>query len=567
MNMGKNCEVRNMFKQIRLGMASVFPLIGVLIITFVTFYTSLHFDFIRWDDTTHLINLIHSQSLSFDSLKVLFTSTINKTYIPLTSLSFAIEYKFFGLNPFVYHLTNLVLHLGVTVCIFLFAQKIGLSGRASAIAALIFGIHPMHVESVVWITERKDVLYSFFYMLTILSYYTYLTNKKVFPYMASVLFCLLSILSKPMALSLPFILFICDWLAKRSVDKSIVFDKILYVLIIVPISWVTYSANMRVPGKSIMEGICIWVWTFGFYIRKFLSPDVLLPLYKLPEPISFFSPPYFLSIFAFVVFMVILIRLFDNRWVKLAFLFYFFSVFFLLRYDRSVDINIVADRFMYLPSAGFCFLLGVLIDKYLSPADPGLTSKKIIRRVCFVLYTFILCAMCFLQQQIWSNSTVFWNNIIHYYPESVIARVNIASEFISLKQYSSAKNNLIQALKLTPNNAYVLNNLGIVYCQEGLWGKGLQYFDNALASEAAFTDAYYNKGFALLTLHHYGQAKEMFLKVLHLDEKYYKAYFQMGNIYFDKGDYQKAIDYYSQAIDIWPDYHDAHYNRELAKDG
>jgi len=126
------------------------------------------FCWISWDDNKHLVNLIHSESLNPPYLKNLFTSTVNKTYIPLTSVSFAIERKFFVLNPAVHHFTNLLLHLGVIICLFIFSLRLGINTRASAVAVLIFAVHPMHVESVVWITERKDVLYSLCAVLNLL---------------------------------------------------------------------------------------------------------------------------------------------------------------------------------------------------------------------------------------------------------------------------------------------------------------------------------------------------------------------------------------------------------------
>ncbi len=134
----------------------------ILAVVAVVYLPSLDNSFVNWDDDVHLLNNLSVRSLSFDNLKAIFTEKVNGTYIPLTTLSFAIEYHFFGYDPFVYHLTNLVLHLLVICLVYFFALRLGLSLIGAGISALIFGLHPMHVESVAWVTERKDVLYAFF---------------------------------------------------------------------------------------------------------------------------------------------------------------------------------------------------------------------------------------------------------------------------------------------------------------------------------------------------------------------------------------------------------------------
>ena len=128
---------------------------------------------------------------------------LTRTYTPLTTLTFAIEYRLVQDDPFLYHLNNLILHLMVISLIYVVGLQLRLSSLSSAFAALIFGIHPIHVESVAWITERKDVLYSFFYLLSIICYIQYIKNKNAYIYGFAVFLALLSIASKAMALSLP----------------------------------------------------------------------------------------------------------------------------------------------------------------------------------------------------------------------------------------------------------------------------------------------------------------------------------------------------------------------------
>jgi len=143
---------------------TTFLLVLVLSVVFFAFLPALKNGFVFWDDDTHLYQNVAVHTLDAEHIGKIFTNKVNEIYIPLTSLSFAVERHFFGRGPFVYHLINLLLHLAIVAFIFWLGLRLGLSALGSGAAALLFGIHPLHVESVAWVTERKDVLYSFFYM-------------------------------------------------------------------------------------------------------------------------------------------------------------------------------------------------------------------------------------------------------------------------------------------------------------------------------------------------------------------------------------------------------------------
>ena len=221
------------------------------LLTVLSFSPVLRSEFTNWDDPLHTTENPFVQNLSWNDFKGIFTSTVVKAYIPLTILSFAFEYHFVRDHPLVYHLDNLILHIGNVFLIFVLAQRLGLSLRACFLASLLFAIHPMRAESVAWITERKDVLYGFFFLLAILSYLTYLDKKTFISYCLSIVLGLLSMLAKPMALSLPLVLLSLDWFTNRELKRKVFFEKIPFLIYILPILWITYSLNARIPGHSI----------------------------------------------------------------------------------------------------------------------------------------------------------------------------------------------------------------------------------------------------------------------------------------------------------------------------
>ncbi len=202
-------------------------LVSVLILTFLVFFPTLSNGFVNWDDDVNLLQHPYLSEFSWDSVLGIFSSTILGNYNPLPIFSFAIESHFFGQDPFVFHFNNLLLHL-VSVClVFLMTNRIGCSGFGAGIAAAIFAIHPMHVESVAWVSQRKDVLFGLFFLAACLSYLKYIGNGRKGKALIWVyLFFILSCLSKIQAVSFPLVAIGLDFLMEKKWEWTLLKDKI-----------------------------------------------------------------------------------------------------------------------------------------------------------------------------------------------------------------------------------------------------------------------------------------------------------------------------------------------------
>ena len=242
---------------------------GIVLLVFFVYTPALENGFVNWDDDVHSTRNQFIRSLDFRHIKEIFTTTVNKIYIPLTTLSFAVERHFFGLDPFVYHLNNILLHIFVTICVFMFSFHCGLSLSGATIAALIFGVHPMHVESVAWVTERKDVLYASFFMLSLLSYSHYIKTgcEKIRYFLFTMVLGFLSVLAKPMALSLPMVLFVLDWFYRRKISVASLIEKALVAFLLAPVVWVTYQAHARMLELVFPRSLLLWIWNLTFYLK------------------------------------------------------------------------------------------------------------------------------------------------------------------------------------------------------------------------------------------------------------------------------------------------------------
>lgn len=491
-------------------MISAIFLAFVLAATFFAFSPSLHNRFITNDDPGHLLNNEAVRSLSWESIGRMFSQTPNKTYIPLTTLSFALEYHFFGFNPFVYHLNNLLLHLAVVALIFIIAVRwLGISPFAAALGALIFGIHPMHVESVAWITERKDVLYAVFYLLAVERYCAYVQTHHKRDYYLTLLFSLLSILSKPMALSLPLVFFVFDWYSRRKFDLGVLLEKIPYFLIIVPVAWVTYILNARMVGTTPLETALTWIWSLMFYPQKFFFPDVLLTVYSLPQPVTLLNFEFIKAAVLFVLAGIFLFVYRRQRLLVFAALYYFISIFFLLRFDDKTDINFVADRFMYLPSLGICLALGVFFEESLLKFDRRLAASLIA-----VIFLF-LGGKTFAQTKLWGDGVLLWSGVVNKYPDCF----------------------------------YAYDHRGYAFAQKGQFREAVVDYNKALQLKSKYMPAYHNRALAYSQLGEDEKALADFAKTFEMNSTYATGYFNRGIFFAQRGENEKALVDYTRAIE------------------
>ncbi|MFI5205686.1 MAG: hypothetical protein ACHQVK_01985, partial [Candidatus Paceibacterales bacterium] len=300
---------------------------GILVvIVFLAFLPALFNDFIiTWDDPSYLFKNPLIGSLDFQNLLKIFTTPINKLYTPVTTLSFALEYHFFGFNPWVYHFNNLLLHLCVVGSILVLARDIGISSRATFFTGLLFAVHPIHVESVAWVSERKDCLYAFFYILALVQYVKYVKTGRRSHFCLSLGWGLLSMLSKPMAVSLPFVLLALDWLLRRPLNwASRIREKLFYLIYLVPLAAITCNYWPFPGGKlQIGEGVLIWFWSFIFCIEKFIAPWGLIPHYELPQPVLWYHPLYISAVLLSAIFIYSIYRFRRNRHYIFAWVYYF----------------------------------------------------------------------------------------------------------------------------------------------------------------------------------------------------------------------------------------------------
>ncbi len=547
-----------------LSKKTFFWVLAILVVSIAAFSPILQNAFLNWDDIDYITNNPTIQSLDFTHLKDIFTSHPLKTYVPLTTLSFAFEYLFFQFNPYFYHLDNLLLHLSIAWLIYLFLRKLSLSVRTAGLAALLFAVHPMHVEAVAWVSARKDVLYAFFYMLALLNYCLYLEKRQSIHYWLSFFCGLLSMLSKGMALSLPFILLLCDWLYKRKDSKIMFFDKLPFFIYILPLAWANYAPNTSVMtmNKDFGEAVLIFIWSLTFYIKKFIFPFHLTPLYITPEPIHILSSVYLSSVIILIICLIAIYRYRTYQWLIFAFVFYFCSIFFLLRFDRLYNLSVVADRYMYLPMLGFCALIGIFCDKLLSWIEDHKPQWRSFIAVLLACALTVLSIKTNLQCRIWKNNLILWNRVIAGNQTLSVAYLNRGAAYKELNQIQESINDLKQSIKLLPSfGAHY--NLANIYTNEKEYALAIENYSAAIQLDPQHALAYNNRGVVNSTQKNYAEAVKDFNKAIEIDPTLLDPYYNQAVCYFLLNNTDAALASYNQVIHLRPDFWQAYANRAV----
>ncbi len=533
-------------------------LLALLVVTFFVFSPALKNQFVNWDDPTHFLDLQHIRSLTFPHIKDIFTEHINATYIPLTTLSFALEYHFVTYNPFVFHLNNILLHLFVVALAFFFLRRLGLSALVCYAAVCLFAVHPMKVESVAWVTERKDVLYASFYLLALHSYISFIKQRKIFFYVLAGLFGILSMLAKPMALSLPLILLLLDWYDGPTNWKQNILEKLpffAYVFFLARLTQAQNSDAFAIDG-TIGQSILIFIWTFSAYLWKFMVPLSLTPLYQLPEPIRLSNFQYMAAICVFCLFFGLVWTFRRNKTVIFSILFYLLSMFFLLRVNKIYNVDVIADRFLYLPGLGLCIVFGMIVDE-LSRRK----GRPVLWAVLGIIFS-LLMSKTYQQCTIWKDSLTLWNHVLKHEPAAVFAYNNRGIVYEEQGKLDLSLADYNKTIEIIPAYIKTYIHRGIIYGKMGEYDMALQDLTKVIASHPDW-NALNNRGNIYQMQKRYQLAIDDYNAAIQYNPHVETIYDNRGASYTELGQYQDALKDFNTAISLNPEYVNSYVNRGL----
>ena len=445
---------------------STILLMIVLLATIFSYHDALNNQFI-WDTQGYVVNNAHIKEFTWDNVHWMFSQFYGGNWHPLTWLSHSLDYALFGLKPWGHHFINLLIHCFNSLLVFILVIILKPIDHktifAAGIAALLFGIHPQHVESVVWVAERKDVLCLFFILLALLSYVFYASKAQATYYFLTLFCFLLALLSKPMAVTLPVILLLIDiYPLKRTCSPyKLIVEKIPFFMLTSFSIVLSLLAQQQAGAISSLETVDLLFRILNafnsviFYISKFFVPIHLSPFYPL-QPALF---DYSMLIPVLSVCLITVVC--GYLWFQKKYYWLITWLFYLVTLSPVIGIiqvgnQAAADRYVYLPTIPFYILLGCGFSKILYDTK----IKRIFRFATFSILFFISVILIQLTQKqstIWKNELTFWTYILAYSPNNPLAHNNlvvayndILNTYLDSHQFENAQ----KILNILINNSH-----------------------------------------------------------------------------------------------------------------
>ena len=570
-----------------------YPWLGicVIVLTTIPFFQGIFFDFVTFDDPLYVIeNSLTVAGFSFDSLRrVIFEYHVGNWH-PATMLTFMIEYSFLGPMPGVYHLTNIALHAGTVYVLYSWLRETTGAPIRSVLVALLFGLHPLRVESVTWISERKDVLCGLFWMLTLLTYSRYSLDQTVTNYRRVCFYAAICFLSKPMAVTLPCVMLLLDfWPLRRwqprfptffpqSTDSEtpssatpsgtiqmgnspiktlplwrLVREKSILFAMASFVGVVTINAQsdtiLTVNSFPLWERIRTPLIGMALYLRKMVIPIDLAPYY--PQPIAGWSW-LFTGACGSLVLIASGVAIFQMQRRPHLFVgwFWFVGVLFPVCGVLQTGEQLIADRYSYLPS------IGILIAVIWSLPQPLTRLNQSVCRIACALIVAMLGFLTVKQVSHWRGSISLFEHTLSVTKDNVWAHNALAAAFTSQQKYREAREQYQLSLNIDPNNIAALLGLSAVEEHQGQ----IQSAVTACQRAAAIDKSTPKSVIALAGLYHRIGDRGAVTKTLREIATNYprphtaQAYNDLGSLYYVTSQQDLALESFRSAVSIDPNF-------------
>ncbi len=547
--------------------------------TLAVYWQTTNHEFINYDDGLYVTENLHVKAgLTLESVKWAFTTFHASNWHPLTWISHMLDIELYGLNPTGHHWTSLQIHLTNTLLLFIILQYMTGAIWQSAFVAALFALHPLHVESVAWVAERKDVLSTFFGMLTISAYIMYVRKKNLLRYIFVFIFLSLGLMAKPMLVTLPFVLLLLDfWPLKRlklTLNQAsgqtsnlllLIREKIPLLAPVVISSILTLIAQQSVALKTLetfplQTRIANAFISYASYIGKAIWPLNLSVFY--PHQGGFISIWYSsASVLIIAVSIFIAVNTLKKYPYITVGLFWFLLTLLPVIGIIQVGNQAMADRYTYIPLTGTFIIFAWGGSDLLKK----LTHRKVVSALIAITVLSALTMISFLQTTHWKNSITLFENAVKVTENNWLAHNNLGIALFNERKLDKAIYHYKEALNIKPDTVEAIKNLGIAMSEKGNFKEAAQYFSKTLVINPEDWDAHYKLGRILVKKEKINEAMSHFAEVIRINPGYAPAYNEIGIILTGKGKLQKSNDFFLKAIQLESDYKEARNNLLILK--
>ena len=552
----------------------------ILILTAIIYLPTLNAGFVNWDDPDYIYNNYVIKDLSH--LTDFFTVPIQGNYHPVTMISLALNYAVSGYDAWSYHLLNLVLHLVNCFLVYRFTLLLSRNNILIAfVTSLLFAVHPMHVESVAWVSERKDVLYTLFFLAGHITFTKYIDTGVKKEYWMTLLFLVLSLLSKPAAVIFPVSLFCIDILRSRTFSFKLFTEKIPFFIPALLMGLLTISGQKEIGATGeeyfgLGSNILFGFYGIMMYFFKLILPFGQSAFYPFPPINEKLSTVYYIApLFTLLLALITYITWKKHKAVAFGISFYIVNLLLVLQVF-SVGSAVIAERYTYVPYIGIFYIAGYLLT---------ILVKKDVKKSYQVTVPvgLIFSILAFLQVQNWKDGAALWDNVIknqpssraynsrgnllrdekqyplalEYYTKAIQINKadhesfnNRANVYMDLNKFDSAYIDYKNALAIRPGYNVTYDNLGAMFAKKNMFDSALYYLNKAIQLNPDYTPPYNNRAVCYINMQRFDESIKDWETLLRFEPGNPDIMNSIGLCYRMLGKNNEALSYIDRALNI-----------------
>lgn len=552
-------------------------MLGLIATTIAVFFPVMNHDFVYYDDPKYVTeNAVVSRGLTAQGLTWAFTTGTDANWFPLTWLSHMLDVQLHGMNAGGHHFTSLLLHaLSAAVLFKVLHMMTGMIGRSAFVAAM-FSLHPLHVESVAWVAERKDVVSTLFWMLTMWAYAAYARDPKLRRYVLVMILFALGLMSKPMLVTLPFVLLLLDFWPLRRVEgmspksnlqrtyAQLIREKIPLFALAVASSITTFLVQREGGAVGTFDAypfaqrVANALVSYLAYVRKMIWPADLAAFYPYRMEIPAAAA---LAAFAALVGLSYLCVRFARKYPYLP-VGWFWYVGTLVPVIGLVQVGnqAMADRYSYIPIVGLFIIaawgIGEIAEK--------LRLDRFVLAGAAILTVLASAAISRSQLRHWQSSSHLWTHALDVTQENHVAHNNLGLALAGEGKTEEAISQYREALRIRPAYATARTNLGAALSKQGKLDEAVANYTEVLRAKPDMAEAHLNLGAALASQGKIDEAISRYQQAVRLKPDYADAYANLGLALASKGQLDAAIAEYNKAIELRPAFAEVHNNLGFA---
>jgi tetratricopeptide (TPR) repeat protein len=539
------------------------------LIILITFWNVQYYDFV-YDDGLYITNNIHIKTgLRGENILWAFTTTDAGYWHPLTWLSHMLDYQLFRSNAGGHHWTNLIFHMANAVLLYVLLRRTTGDVWKSAFVAALFAVHPLNVESVAWVAERKNVLSTFFWLMTMWAYAFYVEHPAWYRYVLVLLAFMLGLMAKPMLVTLPFVLLLLDYWPLRRLTSwqdmnRLVFEKIPLFILTLIVSIFTFLST-RHEGAVISFDVLSFgdrvfhvIVSYVKYLGKTFWPENLAVFYPYLMESDWFQIAGASAILLIISCLVIFLSR-RYPYALWGWLWYLGTLVPVIGFIQAGD-QAMADRYMYVPGIGLFIMIAWGIPDLLKKWP----KKEFILIVSAgaVLCISIICT--FIQVTYWKNSVTLFERALNVTRDNYLAHNNLGVALLNQGKSNDAGKHFARALQIKRDYPAAHNNMGLALASQGKIDEAISYYRSALRIKSNDEKARNNLGTALARMGRYDEAKGQFQETLRINPGNADAYNNIGSALAMEGKVIESLGYFEKALQLDHEHAMAHNNMGLA---